>query len=157
MKILIIIFSIIILFLFINLIKLKNDINKLQLSNINDLIFDNLKVKNLEIVNELKSPTILTNNINSFNENSININNDINIHKDINTDSNARLKIKFNLGNDFYIGNKINTFNMKNINSNYLIPFKNIIIKDLNYEYHVLNDELHNRNPTDYYIRYITN
>ena len=171
--ILILISSIIVLFVNISNIKKEytNDINKIKLilvsnnntldklSNTKDLLFDNLKVKSLEIINELKTPKILVDNLNSFNENSINVNNEVNIHKDINANPNAGLKIKLDIGDGIdkpYLGNKAKTFYIKNANTNYLIPFKNIIIKDITYDNHVSNNKLHNGNSSDYYIQYMT-
>ena len=43
------------------------------------------------------------------------------------------------------------------MNTNYLIPFKNILLKDVSFNFHVSNDKLHNGNPIDENIMFISN
>ncbi len=79
MSISIIIISIIIIILISSIIYLYKQVNTIQtIINKDDIstTISKLKIKNLEIEETIKSPTIITSNINSIDEN-INLNNDL--------------------------------------------------------------------------------
>lgn len=171
MNLSIIIFIILIIIIFMLYYKLNN-INKIinnlininhnllkENSNIKELTLDNLKVKNLEIENNLISPNIKTNNLSS-NNNLININSDIYVNNDINVNPKAGIKVKLDLGNGTdkpYLGNKDKSFELKNTNTNYKLSFNDMIIRDLTYLYHVENNKLHNGKSSDQFVNYMMN
>ena len=145
-----------------NFSKLENKYNNLVLNNIElptELTLDKLKVKDLEIENNLLSNGIIecnnifTSNINSIDENEkININDDIqlnkNLHTGINTylvaqpeanivsDDNSTNFITSNIQTGFIdiVLNAINTFNHLNDNESHTKPISQTI-------WHVKNNE----------------
>ena len=145
-----------------NFSKLENKYNNLVLNNIElptELTLDKLKVKDLEIENNLLSNGIIecnnifTSNINSIDENEkININDDIQLNKNLHTGINTYLVaqpeanivsddkntnfITSNIQTGFIdiVLNAINTFNHLNDNESHTKPISQTI-------WHVKNDE----------------
>jgi len=129
-----------------------------EISDIKQLTLDKLKVKDIEVENNLSSPNIKTDNLSAIKD-KININNDLNINNNIRVNKQSLLTVQIHNKNEpnLTLDSNDGTYYFKDISADFDMSskFEDIIINNINNMNHINNDELHNGKSSDKIMKII--